>query len=95
MELMFAAKMTDPVGPVHQAAVRLFQVLDEALGSSTDESDSDARDRFKLLFAATMQGTATLIAAHRITRGQGEVIIDDAANVLLMSDLGARVLAQH
>jgi AcrR family transcriptional regulator len=94
MELMFAAKVNDPAGPVHDAAARLFQLLDEAMvsDSSAGPSRDDARNRVKLLFAATMQGTATLIAGRRITRSQGEVIVDDAADALLSAKLGTRVL---
>jgi AcrR family transcriptional regulator len=94
MELMFAAKTSDPAGPVAAAAGRLFQVLEEAMGdTATSDETRDNRDRFKLLFAATMQGTATLIASRRISRAQGEAIVDDATSILLASELGARVLA--
>lgn len=94
MELMFAVKLDNPAGAVHEAAVRLFQVLDEAMGApDRNAADDTARDRFKLLFAATMQGTANLVAARRITREQGEVIVDDATTILLRSELGARVLS--
>lgn len=93
MELMFAAKMNHPTGPVRDAAARLFQVLDEAMGAPAEApADDGARNRFKLLFAATMQGTATLIAAGRISGRQGEAIIDDATDALLASELAAMVL---
>ena len=93
MELMFAAKLDAPTRPVHEAAARLFQVLDEAMtGYPEDGSGDGARDRFKLLFAAMVQGTATLISARRITRRQGEVLVDDAMDALLASGLGERVL---
>ena len=91
MELMFATKMNDAAGPVHAAAARLFQTLDEAMGPSAVPDDG-ARDRFKLLFAATMQGTATLIVTHRVTRGQGEALVDDATDVLLGSQLATGLL---
>lgn len=93
MELMFAAKMNHPTGPVRDAAARLFQVLDDAMGTPAKAPDGDgARTRFKLLFAATMQGTATLIAAGRISGRQGEAVIDDATDALLASELAAVVL---
>ncbi|WP_250009321.1 TetR/AcrR family transcriptional regulator [Actinoplanes sp. M2I2] len=91
MELMFATKMNDAAGPVHAAATRLFQTLDEAMGPSAAPGDGD-RDRFKLLFAAMMQGTATLITTHRVTRSQGNVLIDDATGVLLGSHLATSLL---
>lgn len=91
MELMFAAKTKS--GPVHEAAGRLFAAFDEAMGDNADRpADDHARDRFKLLFAAMMQGTATLVAAERISRSQGGMLVDDAVDVLLGSELGARVL---
>jgi len=94
MELMFAAKIDNLVGPLHEAATRMFHALDEVMdGDATWEGASDdARYRFQLLFAATMQGTATLMAARRISRSQGDVLVDDAIDLLLGSELGARVL---
>jgi len=93
IELMFAAKVDAPTRAVHEAAARLFQVLDEAMTDSPEDRTGDgARDRFKLLFAAMVQGTATLISARRITRRQGEVLIDDAMDALLASELGDRLL---
>jgi AcrR family transcriptional regulator len=93
MELMFAAKASDPAGSASAAAARLFGVLDEALVSSADaRPDEGELDRFKLLFAATMQGTATLITGRRITPQQGAALVDDATAVLLASELGAGVL---
>jgi len=97
MELMFAAKMNQPAdttAPLGQAAARLFETFDELMdGKTDDEAAEESRWRFKLLFAATMQGTATLIAARRITRKQGSVIADDAVEMMLRSDLGVRVLS--
>jgi len=93
MELMFAAKTGDSTGQVQAAAARLFQVLDEAIGAPAETAaERDARERFKLVFAAAMQGTATLIASQRISRNQGEVIVDDATTMLLASELGTTVL---
>ena len=95
MDLMFAVKMDTPAGPVHDAAMRLFQVLNDALNppdSLEQHLDDEAVERFKLLFAATMQGTAALMTARRITHSQAEGLIDDAVAVLLASELGARVL---
>lgn len=87
MELMFTAKSSGPAGPVHEASVRLFTTLDEALPESL--GGGDTRDRFKLLFAAAMQGTATLITTRRVTPEQGEVLVADATDALLASELGA------
>ncbi|MBL7255510.1 TetR/AcrR family transcriptional regulator [Paractinoplanes lichenicola] len=92
MELMFASKSNGPAGPVQEAAGRLFTVLD---GGLADSAGDDTRERFKLLFAATVQGTATLIAAQRVTPEQGETLIDDAMEALLTSALGSQVLPGH
>jgi len=94
MEHMFITKTRDPhgeVGEVGEAAARLFRLLDEAVGPHPASSDG-SRERFKLLFAATMQGTASLITAERVTPGQGRQIVEDAIDVLLHSDLAAEVL---
>jgi AcrR family transcriptional regulator len=103
MELMFAAQLDDPSGRVNAAAARLFETLDGALGArqtaeDADKTDDDADDagaarlRFKLLFAATMQGTSTLIASRRVTRTIGMRLVDDATGLLLASALGRSIL---
>jgi hypothetical protein len=95
MDLMFAARLDDPSGRVNAAAARLFQTLGAAMGSPDDHlADDEASLRFKLLFAATMQGTATLIASRRVTRALGMHIVDDASDLLLQSALGRRVLPE-
>lgn len=81
MELMFATKTAAHAGPVHDAAVGLFRALDSAF-ERTSVAVAD-RERVKLAFAATMQGTATLIASHRITPTQGDQVLDDAVSALL------------
>ncbi|MDF2442133.1 MAG: hypothetical protein JWR01_336 [Subtercola sp.] len=91
MELMFAAKSNHPTPALEAAAARLFDTLNGAMPPSPEPPD-ELRLRFKLLFAATMQGTATLITSSRITRAQGDTIIADAADALLASDLGTRLL---
>lgn len=91
MEHMFTTKVLDPHGEVAEAAARLFRLLDEAVGPRTAAS-SESRQRFKLLFAATMQGAAALITAGRVTPGQGRQIVDDATDTLLQSDLAAEVV---
>jgi AcrR family transcriptional regulator len=92
MELMFSVKTGDSPGAAQEAAFQLFQLLDDAIGPAAADS-ADSRERFKLVFAATMQGTALLIAAHRVTPEQGQQIVEDAADVLLASSLGARALS--
>ena len=98
MELMFQAKTSAPDGPVRDASLRLFQVLDEAMGDPAGadaDHDGDARERFKLLFAATMQGIAALVAARRITHEQGDVLVREAMDAMLESRLGARAITRR
>ncbi|ROQ07526.1 TetR family transcriptional regulator [Curtobacterium sp. PhB172] len=93
MDLMFQAKTTGRTGPVQAAAESLFAVLEGAVGTATTEDDgADARLLFKLLFAATMQGIATLVVSHRIDRAQGERLVDAALETMLGSELGNRVV---
>jgi AcrR family transcriptional regulator len=93
MELMFATKTNEAAEPITNAAIRLFTLLDEALADSSNVgSDGRSRERFKLLFAAAMQGTAALITSQRITREQGEVLVDDATDALLSSELAAGIV---
>jgi AcrR family transcriptional regulator len=89
MELMFRLGAT--AGQVQDASLRLFQVLDDAL-TDGPSADAEARRRFQLLFAATVQGTAALVTSGRITAEQGEALVDDAADAMLGSALWARVL---
>jgi AcrR family transcriptional regulator len=94
MELMFAGKVNGGPGPLQYAAARLFGAFDQMLGSdpSADRQPGDPRYRFNLLFAATMQGTATLLAAGRVSRSDGETLVDDAIEILLNSALGLQVV---
>lgn len=96
MELMFATKGAGESGPVREAAVGLFQVLDEAFDDGPEPPGADvaeARQRMKLLFAATMQGIAALLAAHRVTSTEADQIIEDAVDEMLASSLGRRARA--
>lgn len=88
MELMF--RLGAGEGPARDAAARLFQVLDGAL-TVEPSGDAGARERFQLLFAASVQGTAALVIAQRVTPEQGRVLIDDATDALLGSELWERV----
>lgn len=93
MELMFQAKATTKPEAVHEAAGTLFATLDGALGSTAPESAADeSRDLFKMLFAATMQGIAALVASGRIERPLGDRLVGTAMDTMLDSDLGRRVV---
>lgn len=93
MELMFQAKTGGQPGGVHDAATALFAMLDEAMGPRPDNgSQEESRDLFKMLFSATMQGIAALIASGRVTHAQRDRLVDAAADTMLGSDLAAQVL---
>jgi len=57
-----------------------------------DVHDDAARETFKMLFAATMQGIATLVVSRRIGRAQGDELVDAAAETMLGSDLARRAV---
>jgi AcrR family transcriptional regulator len=90
MELMFSAKTTDPPEGVRKAAERLFATFDELIERGREAGWFQETDsyRLKLLFAATMQGTATLLAAGRITRKQATSLVADATSLILQSHGG-------
>lgn len=90
MELMFSAKTTDPPAGVREAAARLFATFDELIELGREAGWFQGTDtyRLKLLFAATMQGTATLLAARRITRKQARSLVADATSLILRSNGG-------
>lgn len=96
MELMFQAKADGGGTAVQSAAGALFTELDQAMGPRRAATDTDAddadRDAFKMLFAATMQGIAALVASHRIRRADGDRLIDVAMTMMLGSELAARTI---
>ncbi|ROQ40001.1 TetR family transcriptional regulator [Frondihabitans sp. PhB188] len=92
MELMFQAKATGRPGRIEEAAGALFSTLDGALGARSAEGDDESRDVFKMLFAATMQGIAALVASGRIERAQGDRLVDAAMETMLGSALGMRAV---
>jgi len=95
MELMFTTKTEGRTGPLQDAAVGLLEVLDDAMGPSADaDASNSSRETFKLLFGATMQGIAALIASRRISRDQGNALVSEAMDVMLESQLGKQAVAQ-
>ncbi|WP_297727609.1 hypothetical protein [Mycobacterium sp.] len=85
MSLMFAAKVDDPPEQVRDAAERLFATFDAVIDRGRSAgyfADTDS-SRVKLLFAACMQGIATLVATRRITAQQGNTIVGDATCLML------------
>lgn len=94
MELMFQAKADGGGGAVQEAAGALFTELDQAMGPRRADTDDGDRDAFKLLFAATMQGIAALVASHRIPRSEGDRLVDVAMTMMLGSELAARTIGE-
>jgi AcrR family transcriptional regulator len=94
MELMFQTKADGGTEAVRDAAAALFAMLDQAMGPRHVDTDGADRDAFKLLFAATMQGIAALVASHRIERAQGDRLIDVATEMMLGSDLASRTVGR-
>ncbi|TNM64113.1 TetR/AcrR family transcriptional regulator [Streptomyces sp. NP160] len=95
VELMFSAKVDGGSDRVRDAAARLFGTLDSALSPPADDDDAHERERFGLLFAATLQGTAALVTSGRVSREQGRRIVEDAADALLASPLARRALPRE
>ena len=85
MELMFAAKQDHASAAVERAAEGLFATFDELLDQHRpDEAMSPHdRQRFGLLFAAAVQGTASLVGSRRISADQGAALVDDATGILV------------
>ncbi|MFJ4222248.1 TetR/AcrR family transcriptional regulator [Curtobacterium luteum] len=93
MELMFQAKGSGGTGSAGESAATLFAVLDQAMGPRPDGGgDEGARTAFKMLFAATMQGIAALVASRRLERAHADGLIDAATDMMLASDLRTRAL---
>lgn len=93
MELMFETKTAGRPGGVQEAAVALFETLDSALGPVADgEQRDEPRQTFKMLFAATMQGIASLVASGRVERPDGDRLVDAAMDTMLSSELAARAI---
>lgn len=85
LELMFAAKGgADPsqgvLGAVDGLVAAFGALIDTGVAAGWVRSANPYRT--KLLFAATMQGIASLVAAGRITAEQGDDLIVDATDLL-------------
>lgn len=94
MELMFQAKTTDRTDGVRDAAGALFATLDGALGPRADgQPDEGSRTDFKMLFAATLQGIASLVTSRRLERTAAERLVGTAMETMLGSELGARAIS--
>lgn len=93
MDLMFQTTSSSRPEAVAAAAGGLFTVLDSAMGPRVPDTDEHARDTFKMLFAASMQGIAELVASHRITRADGDRLVGEAMEMMLGSALAERTIS--
>ena len=93
MELMFPATPAPRPSSVAAAAHDLFVTLDNAMGPRHSVTDEVARESFEMLFAATMQGIATLVVSNRIDRARGDCLVDEAMEMMLGSALATRTVA--
>jgi AcrR family transcriptional regulator len=90
LDLMFAAKVDEPSAAVEQGATRLFLAVRDVIevGVETGAFAATEVDRISLLWSATVQGAATLVASRRATRTQATAIVDDAVDFVLSGSLG-------
>lgn len=94
MELMFQAKGSGGQLGEDESAVTLFALLDSAMGPRPEGGgDEAARTAFKMLFAATMQGIAALVAGRRLARSDADELIDEATTMMVGSELRSRASA--
>ena len=83
LDLMFEAKASAAPAGLPEAD-RVLQVAGTLIDAGLEGGQLTAFDpyRLKLVFAAAMQGTATLIASRRITEAAGEQIINDTVQLM-------------
>jgi AcrR family transcriptional regulator len=84
MDLMFTAKNAAPSTELAAAASHLFDGFGELIRRGLHDGHLTAADplRLQLLFAALLQGTATLRAAGRISQEQSDHLIVDVIRLL-------------
>lgn len=84
MDLMFTTKNAAPSPELGAAANNLFDGFGELIRRGLRDGHLAAADPLRLqpLFAALLQGTATLLAAGRITQEQSDHLIIDALRLL-------------
>lgn len=86
LELMFSTKGADAAESVREAATTFFSTFDALFDADlrAGRFRGPDRQRTKLLFVATLQGVASLIASHRIPQELGDALVDDAIQLLLV-----------
>ena len=91
LEVMFTGKVGEASEAIERAAGRLFLavrgVIDAGVAAGAFE-EADV-ERISLLWSATVQGAATLVASGRATRAQADAIVDDAVALVLSGSIRA------
>jgi AcrR family transcriptional regulator len=91
LEVMFTAKVGEASEAIERAAGRLFLavrgVIDAGVAAGAFE-EADV-ERISLLWSATVQGAATLVASGRATRAQADAIVDDTVALVLSGSIRA------
>jgi len=97
LALMVAAKSDDRTGRVHDASLRLFadMVALVALALGLPDPESPTVQRLTLLFSATLQGIASLVASGRVDGASGAILLDDAIAVLAGGAARVDARAKH
>ncbi|EFF89329.1 TetR family transcriptional regulator [Streptomyces sp. e14] len=84
LDLMFTAKNGDAPG-LRAASQRLFAAVGDLIDRGTETGELEHHDahRLQMLFAAIMQGIASLVSSRRISAQDGDALIDDAISLLV------------
>lgn len=89
LDLMFAAKVSDPSDVVKSAAATLFAAIGAVMQAGVADGVFDERsvERLSLVWSATVQGVSTLVTSRRATIEQAHGVIDDAVALFLSGSL--------
>ncbi|MBD3002652.1 MULTISPECIES: TetR/AcrR family transcriptional regulator [unclassified Streptomyces] len=85
LDLMFTAKNGNAPEGLRAASERLFAAFGDLIERSTEAGELRPQDpyRLQLLFAAVMQGIASLVTTRRISAEDGDSLVDDAISLLV------------
>lgn len=85
LDLMFTAKNGNAPEGLRAASERLFAAFGDLIERSTEAGELRPQDpyRLQLLFAAVMQGIASLVTTRRISAEDGDSLVDDAIALLV------------
>lgn len=80
LDLMFAAKNTDPPAPLRDASEHFLTTVGDliAQGQQTGNLQPGDPQRLQLLLVATLQGIATLVTSRKLPIGLAHALITDA-----------------